>query len=239
MKKYTFNDWCKTDWLKCSLIISGFMLVLILINWNNWSLSLKCIAAIAALVPVHATEEWIFPGGFAFQYNLFLNHSEYPHCYPMNRASDMITVLGTTIMYALITLYCAITGTAVPSGILLGAALFSALEVSVHTFFGIKAYFKYKDAGKTTIYGTGSMTAYNGFLMLGIIMLRQIISLGISGKDIIWCILILGITNILCFIPEIKFKVSAYQFKDKNSPYAYENMGIMIDLLIKAYNKNI
>ncbi len=218
MKKCNFNQWCKTAWLKFSLIITGCMLVLMLINWNTWSTPLKCIAVVAALIPVHATEEWIFPGGFAFQYNLFLNKSEYPNCYPMNRASDMITVLGTTIMYAIITVYFAVTGKSVPSGILLGAACFSALEVSVHTFFGIKAYLKFKDCGKTTIYGTGSMTAYTGFLVIGIIMLREIIALGVSGKDVIFCILILGITSILCFVPEIKFK-------DTKSPYAYSNSG--------------
>ena len=218
MKKFNFNQWCKTAWLKFSLIITGCMLVLLLINWNTWSTPLKCVAVVAALIPVHATEEWIFPGGFAFQYNLFLNKSDIPNCYPMNRASDMVTVLGTTIMYAIITLYFAISGKNVPSGILLGAACFSALEVSVHTFFGIKAYLKFKGNGKSTIYGTGSMTAYTGFLVIGIIMLREIISLGVTGRDIIFCILILGITSILCFIPEIKFK-------DKNSPYAYSNSG--------------
>ena len=218
MKKYTFNQWCKTAWLKCSLTITGCMLILMLINWNTWSTPLKCIAAVAALVPVHATEEWIFPGGFAFQYNLFLNKSEYPNCYPMNRASDMITVLGTTIMYALITIYFAVTGNAVPGGILLGAACFSALEVSVHTIFRIKAYLKFKAKGKTTIYGTGSLSAYTGFLVIGVIMLHEILSLGISGKDVVLCILILGITSILCFVPEIKFK-------DKQSPYAYTDSG--------------
>ena len=218
MKKYTFNQWCKTAWLKCSLTITGIMIILMLVNWNTWSLSLKCVAMVAALVPVHATEEWIFPGGFAFQYNLFLNKSEYPDCYPMNRASDMVTVLGTTIMYAIITVYFAITGADVPAGILLGASCFSALEVSVHTFFGIKAYLKFKNKGKTTIYGTGSMTAYTGFLVLGIIMLREILSLGITTSDVIFCVIILGITSILVFVPEIRFK-------DQHSPYTYSSHG--------------
>lgn len=218
MKKFDFNHWCKTAWLKFSLMITGCMLVLLLINWNTWSTSLKCIALVAALIPVHATEEWIFPGGFAFQYNLFLNKSDYPNCYPMNRASDMITVLGTTIMYAIITLYFSVSGKDVPSGILMGAACFSALEVSVHTFFGIKAYLKFRSKGKSTIYGTGSMTAYTGFLVLGLTMLREIINLGVTGKDILLCILILGITSILCFVPEIKFK-------DTQSPYAYSSSG--------------
>lgn len=218
MKKMNFNQWCMTAWLKFSLLITALMLVLMLICWNSWSISLKCIAAITALVPVHATEEWFFPGGFAYQYNLFLNNSDYPDCFPMNRASDMFTVLGTTIMYAAITLFCMITGKSMPSGVLLGATIFSALEVSVHTYFGIRAYLKFRQKGKSTIYGPGSMTAYTGFLVLGCIMLRQILSQGVSSTDVIFCILILGITSFLCFVPE---KI----FKNTNSPYRYPSNG--------------
>lgn len=218
MKEDRFNNWCKTAWLKCGLMISAIMIVLILWNWNDWSTALKCVAAIAALVPIHATEEWIFPGGFAYQYNLFLNKSHCPNVYPMNRASDMITVLGTTIMYALLVLYFAVTGKYVPNGVLLGAAGFSALEVSVHTYFGICAYRRFKSKGKTTIYGTGSMSAYTGFLPLGCIMAWQIAAQGLSTADIIWCVAVLGIISILVFVPEAKFK-------DTNSPYAYPNSG--------------
>ena len=226
MKKDRFNNWCKTAWLKCALLISALMIVLILVNWNTWSTALKCVAAVAALVPIHATEVWIFPGGFAYQYNLFLNKSNYPNAYPMNRASDMITVLGTTIMYALFVLYFAVNKTPVPNGVLLGAAGFSALEVSVHTFFGIRAYGKFKNKGKTTIYGTGSMSAYTGFLPLGCIMAWQIAAQGLSATDIGWCVAVLGIISVLVFVPEAKFK-------DTNSPYAYQNSGYYERFLAK------
>lgn len=218
MNKYNFNRWCKTEWLKFSLLIAGFMLVFMLVNWNNWSVSLKCLSVITALVPIHATEEWVFPGGFSYQYNLFLNKSDHPKCYPMNRASDMITVLGTTLMYAVITLYFAITGNVVPTGVVLGAACFSTLEVAGHTFFGIKAYLTFKDKGKTTIYGVGSMTAYAGFLVLGTIMFREIALLGLTSKDFIYCMMVLGIIIIFVVVPEIIFK-------DKESPYAYQDCG--------------
>lgn len=218
MKKSRFDQWCMSAWLKFSLMITGVMLALMMVNWESWDISLKCVAAIAAWIPVHATEEWFFPGGFAYQYNLFLNNSEQPDCYPMNRASDMVTVLGTTIMYAVITIFCAATGKAVPKGVLLGAACFSTLEVTVHTYFGIRAYLKFRSKGKTTIYGAGSMTAYTGFLMLGFIMFREVFSQGIGVADVLFCVGILAATSILCFVPEGKFK-------DKNSPYAYPNRG--------------
>lgn len=226
MKKYSFNNWCQTAWLKCGLLISASMIVLILIHWNRWPTSLIYIAAITALIPVHATEEWIFPGGFAYQYNLFLNQSDYPNAYPMNRASDMVTVLGTTIMFALLVLYFAVTEAPVPSGILLGAAGFSALEVTVHTYFGIRAYAKFKCKGKTTIYGTGSMTAYTGFLPLAGMMAWQIAGQGLSMTDLGWCIAVLGLISLLVWVPEVKFK-------DRNSPYAYPNSGYYDRFLTK------
>lgn len=218
MKKESFNNWCKTTWLKCGLLISALMIILILVNWNSWSTDLKCIAVVAALVPIHATEEWLFPGGFAYQYNLFLKKSDNPNVYPMNRASDVITVLGTTIMYVLLVLYFVVTGKTIPNGILLGTVGFSTLEVVVHTYFGICAYRKFKNKGKSTIYGTGSMSAYTGFLPLGYIMAGQIVTQGVSPIDIGWCMVILGIISMLVFIPEAKFK-------DINSPYAYQNSG--------------
>ena len=218
MKKMNFDRWCKTAWLKISLIITAVMECLVLLNWNTWSTPLKCVATMAALVPIHATEEWIFPGGFAYQYNTFLNKSAHPLCYPMNRASDMVTVLGTTIMYAVLALFFAVTGIAVPTGILLGAFCFSLLEISVHTYFGIRAYLKFKPQGKTTIYGTGSMTAYVGFLPLAAVLLRQITVQGVTLVDIGFCVVILGITSILVFVPEAKFK-------NEHSPYAYSSSG--------------
>lgn len=218
MKKYSFNQWCRTDWLKCSLLISGVMILLILVNWNTWVPSLKCIAAVTAMVPIHATEEWIFPGGFAYQYNLFLYNSDHPLACPMNRASDIITVLGTTLMFGAVTIGFALSGHVVPSGILLGAFCFSMLEVSVHTYFGIRAYLKFRENGKSTIYGTGSMTAYVGFLPLATLLLRQVSQQGLSGFDVGLCLLVLSCIALLCFVPEAKFK-------DPHSPYAYRTKG--------------
>lgn len=42
---------------------------MILLNWESWSTELKIVASVAALMPVHVIEEWVFPGGFHYQYN--------------------------------------------------------------------------------------------------------------------------------------------------------------------------
>jgi hypothetical protein len=218
MKKSYINQWCNKTWLIVSLFISAAMTACILINWNTWPVSLKLTAAITALIPIHSSEEWYFPGGFYFQYNTFLSASEKADRYPMNRLTDMITVFGTTLMFLAITLVCALTGKTVSSGILLGAAAFSALEAAFHTYCGIRAYLRYKARGKRTIYGPGSMTAYFGFLPLGILMLIQVTNSTLSRSDGIAALAILAAIAILAFVPE-KF------FSSPDTEFAFDGNG--------------
>ena len=169
----TLDWWCERAWIKFTCLITAFMTVIIMIYWNKWSIELKLMGAISALLPVHVIEEWIFPGGFNYQYNLFLFNSEQPDRYPMCRLSDMITNLVGIFIYVIITVIYAIIedkGGYVNTGLIMGTIVFSALEVIVHTLFGIKAYFYFRKYGKTTIYGPGSITAYLGFGVFGIIL---------------------------------------------------------------------
>ena len=90
----------------------------------------------------------------------------------MNKFSDMITNLEATFGYVVTTIIYAIIenkGGFLPAGFIMGAIGFSALEVIVHIFFGVKAYFFFKKDGKTTIYGPGSITAYLEFGVFGFI----------------------------------------------------------------------
>ena len=219
MKKTGFNRWCDKLWLLFSLCISGLMILLTLFHWEDWSASLKLTAALTALIPVHATEEWFFPGGFAYQYNTFLQRSKQPTHTPMNRASDMVTVLGTTVMYAILTLVFAFTNQTLPVGVLLAGAFFSLLEISFHTFCGISAFLRFKKRGKSTIYGPGSMTAYTGFLPLAGVLFRTIHTLGVTGLDIGICVLLLGITAVLCLAPEAYFKKRSYLYAFPSNGY--------------------
>ena len=68
-EKKRLDWWCQRAWIKFSCGITTVVMLMILINWQNWSTELKFIAAIAALIPIHVIEEWVFPGGFHYQYN--------------------------------------------------------------------------------------------------------------------------------------------------------------------------
>lgn len=207
-------NWCSNRaWLKFSLVMSFCLIGLILLFWSSWTTELKLLAATAALIPIHATEEWVFPGGFAFQYNQFLYASSSPDRYPMNRASDMVTVLGTTLLYLLLTLISLMTGQAA-TGILMSVAGFALLEVGVHTYLGIRAYLRYRAQGKTTIYSVGSLSAYAGFGPLAVLAIMTCLQRGIQWTDWIWALAILMGIALLCVLPE---KI----FQDKNSPYVF------------------
>ena len=134
-EKKNLDWWCHRAWIKFSCGITAVVMIMILINWQNWSTALKFIASIAALIPIHVVEEWVFPGGFHYQYNVGLNRSEYPNCYPMCRLSDMFTNLLGTLFFVVLTIIFALKGT-VPNGVVMGTIVFCAMELLVHTVIG-------------------------------------------------------------------------------------------------------
>ena len=80
------------------------MTAVILWKWNEWNAELIITAAIAALIPIHVVEEWVFPGGFHYQYNYCMGSDQLDR-YPMCRKSDMFTNLIATFMYIDFTVY--------------------------------------------------------------------------------------------------------------------------------------
>lgn len=206
--------WCDRAWIKFGLAITALMSIAILWNWHEWSLELKLVAAISALIPVHVVEEWVFPGGFHYQYNSMYN-SEEPDRYPMCRKSDMFTNLIVTIIYAILTIIYDITGN-VDTGVFITTIIFCTIEFIAHTMFGCMMYLRFRKAGKTTIYGPGSLTAYLGFAVIGVLGIYCMENKTITTEDWIIgvaCTIILFIGSIL--IPEsiIKKKGNKYFFK--------------------------
>lgn len=223
MKKETrktgFNWWCDKTWIYFGCIISIVMYFCILINWNVWDTGLKILGGIAILIPVHVLEEWIFPGGFHYQYNIAMYHSKHPQCYPMNRLSDMYTNLVTTIMYVLLVILCLGNGGKVYAGMVLGTTIFCMLELIGHTYMGIRMYARFKNRGKKTIYGPGSITAYWGFVPLGVISLYWLAEQSITSYD--WLLAF----GLLAFIAVICIAIPEGLLKKENSPYAFETYG--------------
>lgn len=214
MNKQRLNWWCDRAWIKCMCLIAAVMLGLIMLNWEKWSTELKIIAAIAALIPVHVLEEWIFPGGFHYQYNT-LRRSNQLDRYPMNRLSDMYTNMMATVFYIILTIISIVNGQ-VSNGMILGTTIFCALELIVHTLLGIIMYSKFRTKGKTTIYGPGSITTYIGFVPFGVILLYVLKERTIISTDWIGAASVVGFILIICILlPEVLFmKKGEYYFKN-------------------------
>lgn len=206
-EKKNLSWWCDKAWIKFGFLISLVMLALTLVYWNTWTTEMKVVGAIAMLIPLHVIEEWVFPGGFNYQYNVTLYRSPHPDHYPMCRLSDMFTNLLATFLYIGLLIYSIVDGFYVKPGILMGTIAFCALEFCLHTVFGTVMYFRFKDKGKTTIYGPGSITAYFGFLPLGVISIYCLIGTSITWVDWVIAAGILAFIAIICIvIPESLIK---------------------------------
>lgn len=219
MKDRTALDlWCDRRWIKFGCVVSAVMLVCILGFWNSWGTDLKILASVAVLIPLHVVEEWVFPGGFHYQYNVTIYHSDRPDRYPMCRLSDMFTNLITTFIYVALVIYSLATGSVHP-GFLIGTAIFSLLELVGHTLFGAMMYFKFRSKGKTTIYGPGSITAYFGFGPIFVLSLYCLQGSTITALD--W---VLGIGLLLC-IAIFCILIPENVIKDKDSKYYFKSAG--------------
>ena len=217
MKKTGLNWWSDRAWIGFSCLLKAVMVITILTKWKSWPDSLKVIGATGALVPIHVLEEWIFPGGFHYQYNI-LQKSDCLDRYPMCRASDMITNLGVTVFFMVMT-YCFAAYGKVPAGFMIATLLFCVFEVVSHTVAGIKMYKRFKIAGKTTIYGPGLITAYDGFLVLAVLACYSLKRMRVTGVDVLIGIALM-LLSVVVFIV-----IPENLLKSKESPYYFESAG--------------
>ena len=216
--KISLDRWCDRTWIKVGCVLTAAMTAAVLINRQAWSDELKILAGAAALIPIHVVEEWVFPGGFHYHYNLLMR-SDAPNSTPMCRLSDMFTNFLTTIMYILLTILCAVRG-AVPTGLIMATFLFGCLEVFAHTMFGVLMYIRFRSKGKTTIYGPGSITAYLGFGVLAVLSFDCLRGQVFAAADCVLCICILGIILFgFILIPENLIR------RKKRRSYAFESAG--------------
>ena len=209
------NKWCDRQWIKFGCVVTGIVYLAVLWMWNDWSNAVKLLLATGALIPIHVIEEWVFPGGFHYQYNI-MNGSDQPDRYPMCRLSDMITNLYGTFGFIIMGIVCLTLGH-VYNGCLIAALIVCVLECIIHTLFGMRMYLRFKPKGKTTIYGPGSITTYLGFFPLGVLFVYELLQTQISGTD--WVMgAVLAVVMLVggIVLPEnlLKKKDNAYRFSN-------------------------
>ncbi|MBQ3788456.1 MAG: HXXEE domain-containing protein [Bacteroidales bacterium] len=214
MKANTFLSWwCFRPWQIALDIIGVAFAVVLYMHWSEYNAAQQMFVLIGILIPIHVFEEWWWPAGFHWQYNV-AQGSDDPYRYPMCRLSDMVTNTIGCIIFATLGFFD-LTG----NPFLLAMTGFCMLEIIIHTYFGMRMYQLYKPKGKRTIYGPGSFTAYTCFTALMVWGIMQLMERGVSGTDWLWGIGVLLIMLIVIIIMPEKI------FGRKDSPYAFKSAG--------------
>ncbi len=221
MKRSLFSKWCDQMWLYAVYFMAIVMAGTLLWNWDVWEMSQKLVCALAVIVPLHIFEENSFPAGFYYMNNVGFGSKE-PMVYPQNRCTNMITNLGAEIVLILLTFG---VGKVEVSAVTL-VFFFGLGETLNHTRSGIKMYFRYRDAGKKTIYGPGLVTSWCLMIPLSVVSLKWLV----THTPTIWQIvggigIFLGIAVCLILLPfavSIRVKSKEYAFRDKGYFEKYE-----------------
>lgn len=207
------NNWCKKTWLYVLYASGVIMLLFYIFNlYYHWNEDAYIVGLFPIILPFHVFEEWQFPGGFHYHYNVVMG-SKYPNRYPMSRLTDMLTNSIAQVIFIIITF------TGVNSSIYFALLCFSIIEVVAHTFFGVRMYKLFKEKGKRTIYAPGSVTAYCGFGVVAIMLIMKLGEINIIGNEVI-----VGIVYLLLFLVVVILLPEGLLKKEDNE-YAYSSAG--------------
>lgn len=208
------NAWLSI-WLYVMVGIAAILGIKIYKNRKTWSnLDIICTLAIIVLV-LHVIEEWIFPGGLHYSYNI--DHgSNVLSCYPMNRLTDMITNFGGVLLGCIVLKFW---GFRKPAGIAI--MLFSAFEVVIHIVIGITSMRTFGEYGMNTLYSPGLVTSLFGFLPIAICLGKELFTMENCPTIKQWFMAIIamfGFCFLLINLPEMLLS-------DENSPYLFTDRG--------------
>lgn len=197
-------------WLYIMAAGGILLIVLVVVFWNQFDLATLLVYFTWIGLVLHVMEEWRFPGGFHYIYNL-MKKSENTDRYPMNRVSDMLTNFGALIFgFGSIII-------GVNPIIAISLFLFCGVEVLAHTGIGIYSNKLLNTQGKKIIYNPGFLTSYLVFLPVSIGFI-YIFATGILQTVftdwLLGLVLIGGIGFLLIFLPE-------RMLRNKNSPYPF------------------
>ncbi len=221
MNETGFQKWCDQAWLYVVYFLGIFMACVLIWNWGVWEWSQKLVCMLAIAVPLHVFEENSFPGGFYFMNNAGF-HSEQPMVYPQNRCTNMVTNLGAEIVMILITFFAMrIEVSAVSLVVFFGLG-----ETINHTRSGALMLRRYREKGKKTIYGPGTVTSWCLLIPLAVSSLRWLTTHSVKALQIVGGLgLVIGIMVCLILIPfavSIRVKSQKFAFRDKGYFEKYE-----------------
>lgn len=227
------NYWLSI-WLYVIFLIAIKLIIKVIKNKSIWSkLDIYCTLVIVVLV-LHVIEEWVFPGGLHYSYNIS-HGSSILASYPMNRLTDMITNFGGIILGCVILKYFRFNKSSS-----LAVMFFCFMEVVIHILIGVQDLDIFNQYGARLFYDPGLITSIFGFLPLGIFLLIELFNSKSKPKLKDWIYAIVG-TFVFAFLlinlPEdlLKNEDNQYYFTDRGY---YEKYGIYYEKdTDKKYNR--
>lgn len=203
-------------WLYVMAAIAIVLVYKVIKNRKSWDrLTILCTLAIVVLV-CHVFEEWVFPGGLHYSYNIS-NNGSVLSCYPMNRLTDMITNFGAVVLGCIV---LKLHGFQKPAaGIVV--FLFCCMEVFMHVAIGITDYGRFHQYGMVFWYDPGLVTSLFGFLPIGVLLFRELFLKKPRPRLVDWIIAIVSTMVFAYLLISLPEKC----LKDTNSPYAFTDRG--------------
>ncbi len=214
------NKWCDIDWIIFICVTGVVTAVLAAAFWDKLPLGAQGAAFVAIIMPFHVLEEWKFPGGLHYFYNVLLGPKEKSKRqldrYPMSRLTDMITNVGLQWIPLAYLVLCFFTE--LSNATALCMMLLSFIEVFAHTGAGTLTYFWLKKDGKKTIYHPGLATSWMLFLPAGVYLLSHLEN--ITASDWMWCAILFIIMMLIC-IPLTETPLKKWVIKQDKGMFAF------------------
>lgn len=197
-------------WLFAMTLVAGVLIGLVAANWKVWDAQTKLVALSTAMLSFHVLEEWRFPGGFHYMYNVMAG-SKAPDRYPMNQLSDMWTnTIGTIVG-------CLMLAIGVNPMFALMQCLQGVGELFAHTSAGFWTLKRYRPQGKRTIYNPGLATSWLGYFPLCCAFVWTFFTQAApSLLDVVGAVALGGA------LMAVSLPLMECICKDENSPYAYD-----------------
>ncbi len=216
------DRWCDINWLIFICATGTVTAVLAAIFWNQMPLGAKGAVFAAVIMPFHVLEEWKFPGGLHYFYNLFFGPKDPKKQeldrYPMSRLTDMITnICLQWIPLIYLPIACL---THLSNAVTIAMIIFCYGEVLAHTLVGFLTLSWYRKDGKTTIYDPGFATSYMMFLPAGTYLVSHLT--GVTGSDWLWAVILLLIMLGIS-VPFTETPIKKWVIKQEKGVFAFEN----------------
>lgn len=214
------DKWCDIDWILFICVTGVITAATAAIFWDKMPLGAQGAVFVAIIMPFHVLEEWKFPGGLHYFYNVLLGPKEAGKQqldrFPMSRITDMITNVGLQWIPLIYLIFCFFTN--LSNAAALCMMLLCFIEVLAHTGAGTLTYIWLKKDGKKTIYHPGFATSWMLFLPSGIYLLAHLQN--VTANDWLWCIILFVIMMLIC-IPLTETPLKKWVIKQDQGMFAF------------------